>query len=62
MAASASSLPFCNLLLLLSQRMWVASSRTQSQSCLCAGTKWVPTSRSFGLMPTWTLGGESHGC
>lgn len=54
------SFPTC-FLLLLSQRMWVASSKIQSQSCLCAGTRWVPTSHSTGHMPTWTLGGESHG-
>ena len=44
------------------QRMWVASSKIQSQSCLCAGTRWVLTSHSSGHMPTWTLVGESRGC
>lgn len=43
------------------QRMWAASSKIQSQSCLYAGTRWVPTSHSSGLMPTWTLVGENRG-
>lgn len=52
---------FSNLLLPF-QLMWAAFSRIQSQSCLCAGTRWVPTSHSSGHMPTWILGVESHGC
>ena len=55
--------PLLNLLSLSPlQRTWAASSKIQSRSCLCAGTRWVPISHSSGLMPTWTLVGGNRGC